>query len=74
MMSGIKNSWATGTDNQSRIRTIEVGERNLILANLEPTWVKELRVPGTFYTSVAICTILNHLEKDGTGLDWPAGV
>ena len=33
-----------------------------------------MSVPGNFYTSVAVRTILDHLENDGTGLDWSAGV
>ena len=74
MMRGLEHSWAVGTANQSRIRAIEVGARNLILDNVEPTWVTELSVPGTFYTSVRVCAILDHLKKDGTGLDWPTGV
>ena len=46
----------------------------LILANVELTWVQELSVPGTFYTGVPVITILDHLKKDGSGLDWSAGV
>ena len=74
MMRGLENSWAAGTANQSCIRAIEVGARNLILANAEPTWVKEMNVYGTFYTGVAVRAILDHIDKDGTGLDRPAGV
>ena len=70
----MEHSWAAGTANQSRIRAVEVGARNLILANVESTWVQELSVPGMFYTGVPVRTILNHLEKDGSGLDRPAGV
>ena len=40
MIRGLEHSWAAGTANQSLIHAIEVGERNLILANVEPTWVK----------------------------------
>ena len=74
MMCGLEHSWTAGTANQSCFRAIEVGVRNLILANVEPTWVKELSVPGTLYTSVTVRAILNHLKKDGTGFDRPAGV
>ena len=74
MMRGLKHSWVTGTANQSRIRAIEVGAHNLILANVKPICVKELSVPGTFYTSAAVHTILDHLKKDGTDLNRPAGV
>ena len=42
--------------------------------HVKSTWVQELSVPGTFYTSVLVRTILDHLEKDGSGLDRPAGV
>ena len=34
MMRGLEHSWAAGMVNQSRIRAIEVGARNLILANV----------------------------------------
>ena len=51
-----------------------MGARNLILANVESTWVQKLSVPGTLYTSVPVRTILDHLEKDSSGLDQPAGV
>ena len=74
MMHSQEHSWAAGTANQSLIHAIEVGERNLILANVEPTWVKELSVPGTFYTSITFRAILVHLEKYGTSLDRPAGL
>ena len=47
--------------------------RNLILANVKSTWFKDLSVPRTFYTGFLVITILGHLEKDGSGLDWPAG-
>ena len=74
MMRGLEHSWAAGTANQSRICAIEVGARNLVRYNVEMTWVKEMSVPGTFYNSVAVRAILNHLEKDGTVLDRPAGM
>ena len=70
----MEHSWAVGTSNQSRIRPVEVGTRNLILANVKSTWVQELSVPGTFYNGVPVRTILGHLEKDGSGLDRSAGV
>ena len=62
---GMEHSWAAGTANQSRIHEVEVGARNLILANVESTWVQELSFPGIFYTGVQVRTTLNHLEKDG---------
>ena len=73
-LQGMKHSWAAGTANQSRIRSVEVGARNLILTNVELTWIQELSVLGTFYTGVLVRTILGHLKKDGSGLDQPAGV
>ena len=73
-MRRMEHSWAVGTSNQSRIRPVEVGTRNLILANVKSTWVQELSVPGTFYTGVPVRTILDHLGKDGSGLDRPTGV
>ena len=73
-MQGMEHSWASGTANQSRICAVEVSAQNLILANVKSTWVQELSVPRTFYTSVPVGTILDHLEKDGSGLDRPAGV
>ena len=73
-MRGMEHSWAAGTSNKSQIRAVEVGARNLILANFELTWVQELSVPGTFYTGVLVRKILDHLEKKGSGLDRPAGV
>ena len=48
--------------------------RNFILDNVETMWVKELSIPGTFYTSVTVRAILDHLEKDGTGLNRNEGV
>ena len=71
---GMDHIWAAGTANQSRICAVELGAQNLILANVESTWVQELSVPGTFYTGVPVRTILDHLEKDGSGMDQPAGV
>ena len=38
-MRRMEHSWAPGTANQSRIRAVEVGARNLILAKVESTWV-----------------------------------
>ena len=73
-MRGMEDIWSAGTANQIRIRAVEVGSRKLILANVELTWVQELIVPGTFYTGVPVRTILDHLEKDGSGLDRPVGV
>ena len=73
-LRGMEHSWTAGKANQSRIRAVEVEARNLILANVESTWVQELSVNGTFYTRGAVCAIVDHLEKDGSGLDWPAGV
>ena len=60
-LQGMEHSWAAGTSNQSRIRAVEVGAQNLILANVELTWVQELSVPGTFYTRVPVQTIPDHL-------------
>ena len=51
-----------------------MGARKLILVNVDETWYKTLSTPGTFYTSVAVHALLNHLERDGNGLDRPAGV
>ena len=73
-MRGMEHSWAAGKANQSRIRAVEVGAQNLILANVESTWVQELSVPGMFYAGVRVQTVLDHLEKDGSGLNQPAGV
>lgn len=42
--------------------------------NVNEAWYKELSVPGTFYTSVTVRAFLNHFERDGSGLDCPAGV
>ena len=70
----MEHSWAYGTANQSHIRAVEVVARNLILANVESTWVQELNIPGQFYTGVPVRTILDHLKKDGSGVDRPAGV
>ena len=36
-LRGMEHSWTAGTANQSRIRAVEVGARNLILANVEST-------------------------------------
>ena len=60
-MRGMEHSWAAGTANQSRICAVDVGARNLILANVELKWVQELSTPGTFHTDVLVITILNHL-------------
>ena len=73
-MRGMEHIWAAGTAKQIRIRAVEVGVRNLILANVELSWVQEMSVPGTFYTGVPVRTILDHLENDGSGLDRTAGV
>ena len=73
-LRGMEQTWKAGTANQSRIRAVEVGARNLIIANVESTWLQELSVPGTFFTGVSVRAMLDHLEKDGSGLDRPAGV
>ena len=70
----MEHNWSARTSNQSRIHAVKVGARNLILANVELMWFQELSVPGTFYTGVLVITILDYLEKDGSGLDRPAGV
>ena len=70
----MEHSWAARTANQSRIHAVKVGAQNLILANVELAWVQELSVPGMFYTGVPVRTILDHLKKDGSGLDRTAGV
>ena len=51
---GIEHSCSVGTANQIQIRAVEVGARNLILDNVESTWVQEMSVPGTFYTPYSI--------------------
>ena len=68
------HSWSAGTSNQSLIFTVELGARNLILANIESTWVQELSVPRMLYTGVLVRTNLDHLKKYGSGLDQPTGV
>ena len=73
-MRRMEHSWAAGTANQIRIRTVEVGAHNLILANVKSTWVQDLSSPGKFYTGVLVRTILEQIDKDGSGLDRPAGV
>ena len=73
-MRVMEHSWSSGTANQSRIRAVEIGAQKIILANVESTWVQELSVPRTIYTVVLVRTILNHLEKEGSDLDRPAGV
>ena len=70
----MEHSWAAGTSNQIHNRAVKVGSQNLIPATVESTWVQELSVPGNFYTGVPVRTILNHLKKDGSGPDRPAGV
>ena len=70
----MEHSWAYRTANQSRNRAVEVGALKLILANVEFTSVQELSVPGMFYAGVRVQTVLGHLEKDGSGLNQPAGV
>ena len=37
MISGLKHSWAAETANQSHIRAIDVGDRNIILVNVKLT-------------------------------------
>ena len=46
MMRGLENIWVAGTANQSHIRAIEVGARNIIPANFKLTWFKELSILG----------------------------
>ena len=53
---------------------MEVGARNLIIANVEATWIQELRHPHTFFTTVPPQVLINHLAKFGAGLNRPAGV
>ena len=70
----MEHKWTTGTQNQRRIHTIEVGACKLVLENVNETWYKTPSAPRTFYTGISVHMFLNHLDLDGTGLDRPAGV
>ena len=74
MMCGMEHVWKAGTNNQNRIRAVEVGARNLIIANIETTWIKELHHSHIFFTAVPPQDLLNHIAKFGTGLDRLSGV
>ena len=67
-MSGQQGRGTSAASTQSR------GARKLILDNVDKTWYKTMSAPGTFYISVAVRLLLNHLERNGTGLNRPAGV
>ena len=66
--------WAAGRTNQNRIHAVELGTRNLILDNVELTWVQELRNTFTFFTGVLTRKILDHISNHTGGLDRTAGV
>ena len=73
-MRGMEHVCKAGTDNKNRIRAVEVGAHNLIIANVKAMWIQELRHPYTFFTAVPPRDLLNDLAKFSTGLDCPAGV
>ena len=73
-MRGLEVIWKTDTDNQKRIRAVKVGARSLIIANMDATWIAEMRNPHTFFTKVTPRELLCHLAKYGGGLNHPAGV
>ena len=70
----LQHMWATGAANQNRIRAVELGARNLILASVKSTWVQELRNTFTLFASVSPCEVLNHLSDHTGGLDRTSGV
>ena len=73
-MRGLEVIWKTDTDNQKRIRAVKVGACSLILANMDATWIAEMRNLHTFFTKVTPRELLYHLAKYGGGLNHPAGV
>ena len=73
-MRGMEHVWKAGTDKQKRIRAVEVGARNLIIANVEKTWIQEFHHPHTFFTVVPPRDLLDHLANFGTGLDHSSGM
>ena len=73
-MCGLEVIWKSETDNQNRICAVEVGARSLIIANVEATWVADLRDSHTFFTKVILRKFLKDLAKYGGGIDRPASV
>ena len=73
-MRGMEHVWKAGTGNQNRILAVEVGACNLVITNIEATWIQKLHHLHTFFTAVPPRDLLDHLSKFGTGLDRPAGV
>ena len=65
---------ASGAANQKHIHAVELGARNLILANFESTWVQELCNTFTLFTSIFPCKILDRLSNHAGGLDFTVGV
>ena len=53
---------------------MKVDARSLIIANMEATWITEIRDPHTFFTKVTSRELLDHLAKYGGGLNPPSGV
>ena len=65
----IEHVWATGTANQNCIRAVKLGTHNLIIANVESTWVQELRNTFTFFTGVSPRKLLDHISNHAGVLD-----
>ena len=73
-LHGLEHVWEAETANQNSIRAMELGVRNLILSNVESTWVQDLRNTFTFFTGVSPCDILDYLSGHAGGLDRTAGM
>ena len=73
-LRGLKHAWAAGMANQNRIRAVELGAHNLILANVELNWVQELRITFNLFTGVSPRELLDHLSDNTGGLDLISGV
>ena len=69
----MEHKWTAGTRNQRRIRAIKVGARKLVLDNVNETWYKTLCAPGTFYTSVTVRALLDHLGSTAPASPAPPG-
>ena len=73
-LRGLEHMWAAGTANQNLIRSVELSTRTFILANVESTWVQELRNTFTFFTGVSPRELLDHLSNHAGGLNCTARV
>jgi hypothetical protein len=59
-------AWAARIQDYKAYEAAEAGVKTFIKANVKDTWIRNLRVPETFYSNVTALALLNHL-RDRSG-------